>query len=100
MQRDHYPPRRRRIVNVGGIEQPLDRDAVRRFAEPADVAGFTVMVVAAVGIAINGVSAWLLMAGQKGDLNIRSAFAHMVADAAVSAAVVRARVLSRRFNRR
>ena len=63
-------------------------EALRRFAEPADVAGLIVMVVAAAGIVVNGLSAWLLMAGQKGDLNIRGAFAHMIADAAVSAAVV------------
>ena len=48
----------------------------------------TVMVVAAVAIVANGLSAWLLMAGQKGDLNIRGAFAHMLADASVSAGVV------------
>jgi cobalt-zinc-cadmium efflux system protein len=65
-------------------------EAIRRLAEPADVAGSTVMVVAAAGIVVNGLSAWLLMAGQKGDLNIRGAFAHMIADAAVSAAVVAA----------
>jgi len=46
------------------------------------------MVVAAIGILINGLSAWLLMAGQKGDLNIRSAFLHMVADATVSLGVM------------
>jgi cobalt-zinc-cadmium efflux system protein len=63
-------------------------EAIRRFIEPGEVAGLTVMVVAAVGILINGLSAWLLMAGQKGDLNIRGAFAHMMADAGVSAAVV------------
>ena len=63
-------------------------EALRRFAEPGDVAGVTVMIVAVAGIAVNGFSAWLLMAGQKGDLNIRGAFAHMIADAAVSAAVV------------
>jgi cobalt-zinc-cadmium efflux system protein len=62
--------------------------AILRFAEPAEVASVTVMVVAAAGIAINGFSAWLLMAGQKNDLNIRGAFAHLLADAAVSAGVV------------
>ncbi len=62
-------------------------EALRRFAEPADVAGVVVMAVAAAGIVVNGVSAWLLMPGQKGDLNIRAAFAHLIADAAVSAAV-------------
>jgi cobalt-zinc-cadmium efflux system protein len=63
-------------------------EAIRRFAEPGEVAGLTVMVVAAAGIVVNGLSAWLLMAGQKGDLNIRGAFAHLLADAGVSAAVV------------
>lgn len=63
-------------------------EAVRRFADPPEVAGVTVMIVAAAGIVINGLSAWILMAGQKDDLNIRGAFLHLVADAAVSAAVV------------
>lgn len=63
-------------------------EAVRRFAEPPEVAGTTVMIVAGVGIVVNGLSAWLLMAGQKDDLNIRGAFLHLVADAAVSVGVV------------
>jgi hypothetical protein len=46
------------------------------------------MVVAAIGIVINGLSAWLLMAGQKGDLNVRGAFLHMAGDAGVSLGVV------------
>jgi len=63
-------------------------EAVQRMFAPAEVAGVTVMVVAAIGIVINGVSAFLLMAGSKGDLNVRGAFLHMVADAAVSFGVV------------
>ena len=63
-------------------------EAIGRFFEPSEVAGMTVMIVAAVGILINGLSAWLLMSGQKTDLNIRGAFLHMVADAAVSLGVV------------
>jgi len=63
-------------------------EAIGRFFEPHEVAGATVMVVAALGIFINGFSAWLLMQGQKGDLNIRGAFLHMAADAAVSLGVV------------
>jgi cobalt-zinc-cadmium efflux system protein len=63
-------------------------EAFRRLAEPAPVAGGTVMIVAGAGIVINGFSAWLLMAGNKGDLNVRGAFLHLIADAAVSAAVV------------
>jgi cobalt-zinc-cadmium efflux system protein len=46
------------------------------------------MIVAALGIVINGISAWLLMAGQAGDLNIRGAFLHLVGDALVSVGVV------------
>ena len=63
-------------------------EAIRRFAEPAPVVGHTVMIVAAIGIVVNGVTAWLFMSGRKGDLNIRGAFLHMAADAAVSAGVV------------
>jgi cobalt-zinc-cadmium efflux system protein len=72
------------LVATGGIAW----EAIQRFFEPGEVSGFTVMVVASIGIVINGLSAWLLMAGQKGDLNIRGAFLHMVSDAAVSLGVV------------
>ena len=63
-------------------------EAVRRFSEPAPVAGGTVMIVAGIGIVINTVTALLFMRGHKDDLNIRGAFLHMAADAAVSAGVV------------
>ena len=61
--------------------------ALGRLFHPAPVAGFDVFVVATVGMVVNGFSAWLFMRGQKDDLNIRGAFLHMAADAAVSAAV-------------
>lgn len=63
-------------------------EALRRLAGTADVAGVTVMIVAAVGIVVNGASAWLLMAGRKGDLNVRAAFLHLLGDAAISFGVV------------
>ena len=63
-------------------------EAILRLLNPQPVAGLTVIVVAALGIAINGVSAWLFASGRKGDLNIRGAYLHMAADAAVSAGVV------------
>jgi cobalt-zinc-cadmium efflux system protein len=44
--------------------------------------------MAAVGIFINGITAWLFASGSKGDLNIRGAYLHMAADEAVSAGVV------------
>ena len=62
-------------------------EAIRRLLEPSEVAGVTIMIVAAVGIAINAISAWLL-SGEKRDLNIQGAFLHLVADAAVSVGVV------------
>ncbi len=63
-------------------------EAVHRFANPAPVVGGTVAIVAAIGVAVNGFSAWLFMAGSKGDINIRGAYQHMAADAAISLGVV------------
>lgn len=62
--------------------------AVQRFSQPPAVASMTVIVVSGVGIVINGLSAWLFVKGSRGDLNIRGAYLHMVADAAISLAVV------------
>ena len=72
------------LVGVGGIAV----EAARRLGEPAPVDGHTVMWVAAVGIAVNGFTAFLFMSGSKGDLNIRSAFLHLASDAVVSLGVV------------
>src|SRR5450830_1027683 len=63
-------------------------ESIQRFAAPPAVAGFTVTLVAAAGIAVNGFSAWLFVKGSKGDLNIRGAYLHMLSDAAVSLGVV------------
>ena len=63
-------------------------EALQRFAQPPAVAGLTVTLVATTGIVVNGLSAYLFMAGRKGDLNIRAAYLHMATDAAVSLGVV------------
>lgn len=63
-------------------------ETLRRIAEPSPVEGMTMIIVAAIGIAVNGVSALLFARGQKHDLNLRAAFTHLLADAAVSAGVV------------
>ncbi|RYY03226.1 MAG: cation transporter [Gammaproteobacteria bacterium] len=63
-------------------------EAIQRFAEPPAVAGLTVTIVAGVGIAVNTISALLFMKGSKHDINIRGAYLHMAADAAVSLGVV------------
>jgi cobalt-zinc-cadmium efflux system protein len=63
-------------------------ETIRRLADPAPVEGTLMIAVAAVGIFINGFSAWLFARGRKHDLNVRAAFLHLAADAAVSAGVV------------
>ncbi|MGI4875881.1 MAG: cation diffusion facilitator family transporter [Janthinobacterium lividum] len=72
------------LVAVGAITL----EAIRRLSDPQPVGGVTVMAVAAAGIAVNGVTAWLFARGRKGDINVRAAFAHMLSDALVSAGVV------------
>ncbi len=68
-------------------------EAVLRLMAPEPVGGATVMAVAGLGIAINAFSAWLFARGASTDINIRGAFLHMAADAAVSAGVVLAAFL-------
>jgi len=63
-------------------------EAVDRFSHPLPVQGQVVMLVAAAGVLVNGVTAWLFMSGDHGDINIRGAFLHMAADALVSLGVV------------
>jgi cobalt-zinc-cadmium efflux system protein len=72
------------LVAVGAIAW----EATQRFADPPPVPGVPVMIVAAIGIVVNLATAMLFARGRKGDINIRGAFLHMAADAAVSAAVV------------
>ena len=72
------------LLVTGGIAW----EAIRRLADPMAVAGGTVAVVAAIGIIINGVTALLFASGRGSDLNLRSAFLHMAADALVTAGVV------------
>jgi len=68
-------------------------EAAGRIAAPPAVAGATVAGVAAIGIVLNGISAWLLHGGSHDDLNRRSAFLHMLGDAVVSAGVLVSGVL-------
>jgi cobalt-zinc-cadmium efflux system protein len=68
-------------------------ETIRRLADPAPVGGSLMIIVAAAGIAVNGASALLFARGSKTDLNLRAAFVHLLADAAVSAGVVVAGLL-------
>jgi cobalt-zinc-cadmium efflux system protein len=77
------------LVAVGGITW----EALRRFWNPGEVQTTTVMIVASVGIVVNGLTALLFFSGRKGDLNIRGAYMHMAADALVSLGVVIAGII-------
>jgi len=72
------------LVAVGGIAL----ESVQRFKNPAPAAGETIIIVAAIGVAINTVTALLFFTGRKKDLNIRGAFLHMASDAGVSVGVI------------
>lgn len=72
------------LVVTGGIAW----ESVLRLSDPAPVAGDMVAFVAAAGIVVNGATALLLASGRKRDLNIKSAFLHMLADVLVTAGVL------------
>ena len=72
------------LIAVGGIVW----EALHRLAEPAAVSEMMMIWVAAVGVVINVATALMLMKGRNSDINLRGAFLHMVADAAVSVGVV------------
>jgi cobalt-zinc-cadmium efflux system protein len=72
------------LIAVGAI----GAEAIRRLFHPSTTEGSTVIVVASLGIVINGVTALLFARGREHDINIRGAYLHMAADTVVSAAVV------------
>jgi len=72
------------LIAVGAIAL----EALQRFGSPEPVAAKAVMIVAAIGILANGGTALLFMRGRERDLNIRGAFLHMAADAAISLGVL------------
>ena len=76
-----------------GAVAAIGWDAVGKLYDPEPVAGTPVMIVAAIGVVINTLTALLFMKGQKEDLNIKGAFLHMAADAGVSLGVVVAGLL-------
>jgi len=72
------------LIALGGIAW----ESINRMLDPQPVQGMTVIVVASIGVVINTITALLFFKGQQHDLNIRGAFLHMAADAAVSLGVV------------
>ena len=78
------------LIAVGAIAH----EAITRIAVPEPVAARTVLWVAMAGIAINSATALLFLKGRLQDINIKGAFLHMAADAAVSTGVVLSLLLS------
>jgi cobalt-zinc-cadmium efflux system protein len=76
------------MLVVGGIAV----EAVQRLMDPVPVATMTVIWVALCGIVVNTATALFFLHGREHDLNVRGAFLHMAADAAVSLGVVLAGV--------
>jgi cobalt-zinc-cadmium efflux system protein len=74
------------LIAVGAIIL----EAAQRLVAPAPVAGVTVIVVALIGAAVNGFTAYMLLGGGHDDLNVRSAYVHMAADAGLSLGVAAA----------
>ena len=68
------------MMVTGGIAW----EAILRLERPVAVSGWPIAVVAAVGIAVNGVTALLFASGRRRDLNLRSAFLHMAADTLIA----------------
>lgn len=77
------------LVSVGAVSW----EAVGRLRHGGEPAGATMIGVAAVGVVINTGSALLFARGRKDDANVRGAFLHLAADAAVSLGVVIAGVI-------
>jgi cobalt-zinc-cadmium efflux system protein len=55
-------------------------EAVERWSTPQEVAGLQMSLIAAGGLVVNIIAAWLLHADHKHDLNMRGAFLHVMGD--------------------
>lgn len=72
------------LVSIGAITY----EAIHRFFNPEPLPGFTIAIVAGIGIVINAVTALMFLRDKEKDMNIKSAYLHLMSDAIVSAALV------------
>ena len=72
------------LVSLGAILY----EAISRLVNPRPVAGITIAIVSAIGIVINAVSALFFLREKENDMNIKSAYLHLMSDALVSLALV------------
>ena len=76
-----------------GSATVISYQAIYKFFHPTDVNEVIVIIVALIGIFINGGTALLFMKGAHHDLNIKSAFLHLLSDAFISLGVVISAIL-------
>ncbi|HVZ57725.1 MAG TPA: cation diffusion facilitator family transporter [Chitinophagaceae bacterium] len=79
------------LVSIGAIGY----EAIHRFFNPEPLPGITIALVAGIGILINAGTALLFLRQKDKDLNIRSAYLHLLSDALVSLGLVLAGILIR-----
>ena len=72
------------LISIGAIGY----EAIFRFQNPQPLPGITIAVIAAIGIAINGVSAFMFFRDRESDINVKAAFLHLASDALVSLGLV------------
>jgi cobalt-zinc-cadmium efflux system protein len=72
------------LISIGAIGY----EAIFRFANPQPIPGITIAIIASIGIVINGVSAFLFFKDKEKDINIKSAFLHLLSDALVSLGLI------------
>ncbi len=77
------------LVSVGAIAY----EAVHRLLNPEPLPGYTIAIVAGIGIAINAFTAILFLKDKEKDINIKSAYLHLVSDALVSLGLVVAGII-------
>lgn len=71
-----------------GISLYLFFEAYNRFANPQEIKGGLMIIVASIGLTANVIGTLLLKSGSKGNMNIRSAYLHLFSDAVSSLAVI------------
>ena len=72
------------LLSIGAIGY----EAIFRFKYPQPLPGLTISIIAAIGIFINGVSAFMFFKDKDSDINVKSAFLHLLSDALVSMGLV------------
>lgn len=77
------------LVSIGAIIF----EAVQRFFTPSSTSGGTIAIIAAIGIVINGVTAVMFLSNKDKDLNIKSAYLHLMSDALISLGIVAGGIL-------